>query len=756
MKKFYFTLCSFLLLLLFSNYHSKGQGTPELLYYKFNDTGRSIKNYASSPPRNTQTATINGGINQGIVAGTCGGKALEGTGTVSTTDYIQTYWKDSLIGTSWTVSFWTRNLDSSTALYYLFSDPNAGNFRAFMGGASGAGNIFLRGPFTDVLLTGGSGKLPRVSTFVYDANAGYIYAYLNGKLINSVAQSSITINSSGSFILCGLGGSATYGGLNPNGVMDEFRFYNRALSATEVSKLLYYGNTSATVNQVVCGASSFRSPSGKYTWTKDGTYRDTMLNKGNCDSFMTINLSFGNNSSSSLTVTACDFYVSPSKSVAWTKTGTYTDKIKNRGGCDSIITVYLTINNSTYKTLNVNTCGPYKSPSGKYTWNTSGQHNDTLKNKKNCDSLITVNLKIGYTTTSTLSVKACDSYRSPSKKRTWFQSGQYKDTLINTTGCDSLITINLTLGKTSFSALNVKACDKYTIPSKKRVLTQSGQYSDTLINKSGCDSVVNISLIVSKSSYAQINPNTCSSYTSPSGKYKVSFSTSFFDTIPNRAGCDSIILIDVKVNPSTSKTISATVCNRYLSPSKRYVWKVSGKYIDTTVNSKGCDSIVTVNLTVNSVNVVVTQNKTKLTALLGGMTYQWLNCSSNYSKIPGATGQSYIVTAVGKYAVEIFDGSCTDTSTCFNITDLKVSPTLADRNLAIIPNPTRGQFELSASKPFQSATLSLFNSIGEEVYRMDRVDGSRVRMDLSSQSNGIYFLEIIEKGERARIKLVKY
>src|SRR5690606_1405662 len=55
---------------------------------------------------------------------------------------------------------------------------------------------------------------------------------------------------------------------------------------------------------------------------------------------------------------------------------------------------------------------------------------------------------------------------------------------------------------------------------------------------------------------------------------------------------------------ATSATISPAACNSYTSPSGNYVWIASGSYQDTLVNSKGCDSLIAVNLTINQDPVV--------------------------------------------------------------------------------------------------------------------------------------------------------
>ena len=733
-----------------------GQGIPELLYYKFDDTGRTVRNFASAPPKGASTATIYGTITQGNTNGTCGGKALLGSGNLSSTDYVDTKWKDSLIGTSWSVSFWTRDIDSTTALYYLFSDPSAGNFRCFTGGAAGAGNIFLRGPFTDVLLTGGSGKLPRVSTFVYDASAGYIYAYLNGKLINSVAQSTISLNSTGSLIVSGLGGSTTYGGLNQNGIMDEFRFYNRALSASEISKLLYYGSTSTTINQKACDVKSFRSPSGKYVWTKAGTYTDTLPNKGSCDSFITINLSFGSNTSSILNVKTCDFYVGPSSKV-YTKSGTFKEVIKNKVGCDSNITINLSVSYSTFVLLSPKVCNSYRSPSGKYTWFNSGTYYDTLRNKAGCDSILTINLKVHFKGFRTISVKTCDKYKSPSGKRTWTVTGKYTDTIPTNYGCDSILTINLTIVKTTISSITETECEKYRSPSKKYLWTSSGVYADTLINRAGCDSILTINLTINYNSSAIQNIDACDKYRSPSGKYLWTFSGAYIDTLINRSGCDSFITVDLKLHPKTNSSQFKSVCIRMVSPSKKQIWTKSGKYLDTIPNRWGCDSILTFNLTVNEVDVSVTKTEPTLTATVFGASYQWLDCNNKFAVIPGATGQSFTAKAIENYAVKITENLCADTSACYSISKLgSISNTGFQNSITAYPNPVTGVVNIYALNPLKDANVKLISSTGTVISETPHIYGTEAIFNLSNQATGVYFLEIFENGTIVRIKLVKF
>jgi gliding motility-associated-like protein len=63
----------------------------------------------------------------------------------------------------------------------------------------------------------------------------------------------------------------------------------------------------------------------------------------------------------------------------------------------------------------------------------------------------------------------------------------------------------------------------------------------------------------------------------------------------------------------TSTTLIDTACSNYVSPSGNYTWNNSGTYKDTIRNHEGCDSIITIHLTVinptTSVQIQTTQNQ---------------------------------------------------------------------------------------------------------------------------------------------------
>ncbi|HQW27186.1 MAG TPA: hypothetical protein PLV75_14545, partial [Saprospiraceae bacterium] len=351
-----------------------------------------------------------------------------------------------------------------------------------------------------------------------------------------------------------------------------------------------YGEISPTA----CDA--YTSPDGLEVWTVSGTYLDTLILFGGCDSIITVHLTILNSSTSEILETACDAYTSPDGLEIWAVSGTYLDTLINSVGCDSIITVQLTIVNSTTSSLTVTACDSFISPDGLDTWTETGVYLDTLSNAVGCDSIITIELTINNSTAAEIMVESCVSFVSPDGLETWTESGTYVDTILNQLGCDSVITIQLTILDDSAAEIAVETCDSFTSPSGIYVWTASGIYNDTIPNAGGCDSIITIDLTINLSTSSLLDVTACDSLVSPSGLVW-NVSGVYQDLIPNESGCDSNMTINLTIINSSSSEITVTACDSYSLPGGNQTWTESGIYQDTLLNAIGCDSIITVNLT---------------------------------------------------------------------------------------------------------------------------------------------------------------
>ena len=197
-----------------------------------------------------------------------------------------------------------------------------------------------------------------------------------------------------------------------------------------------------------------------------------------------------------LSITSCNSFTWSLNDITYTKSGVYVDTILNKYGCDSIVTLNLTINNDTQNTINKTVCDfYYVGPWTGYLYE-SGEYTLISVNNVGCVNATKLNLKVLKKTYSTLNVIICDSYSAPNGQ-ILTNSGTYTITILNKAGCDSVITVNLLVKKKSFSILNRVSCDSFTAPNNV-LYTKSGVYTIIIPNKQGCDSVITLNLTINK------------------------------------------------------------------------------------------------------------------------------------------------------------------------------------------------------------------------------------------------------------------
>ncbi len=205
---------------------------PELIYYKFDGTGTTVPNQASAPV--SATGTVQGSATIGGT-GQFGG-ALNGSGAATASNSVNANWPLNLTG-PWTMSMWISGVTNTLSSNYLFGGSGGSTFRALTGSGvvAGAGNLEIRGTgMTDVFLNNifDATGTPVVVHFVYDPTIPAIKGYVNGVLNTTIAQTANMVLTGTDFTV---GGQAASVGLPVGGKIDEFRLYNRALSAAEIA-----------------------------------------------------------------------------------------------------------------------------------------------------------------------------------------------------------------------------------------------------------------------------------------------------------------------------------------------------------------------------------------------------------------------------------------------------------------------------------------------------------------------------------------
>ena len=216
------------------------------------------------------------------------------------------------------------------------------------------------------------------------------------------------------------------------------------------------------------------------------------------------------------------------------------------------------------------------------------QHFQTIHG---CDSTVTLHLTVHYSDSTEFSQTVCDSYTW--NDQTYTTSGDKVQHFQTIHGCDSMVTLHLTVHYSDSTEFSQTVCDSYTW--NDQTYTTSGDKLQHFQTIHGCDSTVTLHLTVHYSFTTEFSDTICDIYTWNEFKYDVSGDyVQHFQTIH---GCDSTVTLHLTVYYSDSTEFSETVCDSMNWNGQIYTQ--SGDYVQVLQTIHGCDSTVVMHLTVH-------------------------------------------------------------------------------------------------------------------------------------------------------------
>lgn len=345
----------------------------------------------------------------------------------------------------------------------------------------------------------------------------------------------------------------------------------------------------------------------------------------------------------------------------------------------------------------------------------------------------------------TITRKACGSFTI--SNTVYDKSGTYEYTKQNASGCDSTITINLTIIAASSNTININTCESsYTLNNQSYI--NSGTFTQTIKNKAGCDSTIILNLKVNNSTTSTINQTTCGNFTL-NGQTYINSGT-FTQTLKNKAGCDSTITLNLKINKPTSSIINQVPCNSSITING-VAYTTGGTYTQTLKNKAGCDSTITINLTFIKINTEVKSTTTDLTAVETNAMYKWFECSTPAIILKNSDSPIYSPAMSGGYGVTITKTGCSATSTCVTFTNpLATEASDQTQNITISPNPTNGIVTLTFGQIEQETTVYLVSALGQTVSRTQVENAPSVKVDLQNFPSGMYYILVYRKDKKTQ------
>ena len=479
------------------------------------------------------------------------------------------------------------------------------------------------------------------------------------------------------------------------------------------------------------------------------TFNFQFLTSHGCDSIVTLDLTINTPTEGDLTATACG-------SFNWlgqllTESGDYTDVLTNAAGCDSTVTLHLTINTPTEGDTSAVACGSFNWHGQNLT--ESGDYTDVLTNAMGCDSIVTLHLTVYPVVTEPVEVTVCERdlpyHYVNGNIDTTFEVGTpqlstFNFQFLTQYGCDSIVALHLTIYSTVTELVEVTICENdlpyhYVngdIDTIFEVGTpQLSTFNFQFLTSHGCDSIVTLDLTINTPTEGDLTATACGSFNwlgqllTESGDYT--------DVLTNAAGCDSTVTLHLTINTPTEGDTSAVACGSFNWHGQNLT--ESGDYTDVLTNAMGCDSIVTLHLTVYP---TVTE-LVEVTICENDLPYHYVN------------GDIDTTFEVGTPQLSTFNFQLSTQYGCDSIVSLTLIVNASDTDstrivdldlggrIRLYPNPTLGKVWIDVQNGVEIQQISIFDLAGREVKVPSLSVQSHSEIDLTDCVRGIYMVRIV-------------
>jgi hypothetical protein len=281
-----------------------------------------------------------------------------------------------------------------------------------------------------------------------------------------------------------------------------------------------------------------------------------------------------------------------------TSTGIYIETFQSMHGCDSTVTLTLTVNPVFEFVTDETICGGET-----YFWrgndySVAGTYYDSLLTVHNCDSVYVLNLTVHPTFEFVDSEEICDGDVFSWHGNNYTTAGTYYDSLLTIHNCDSVYVLNLTVNPSFEFVQNEEICDGDIFFWRGNSYDLPGTYYDSLISVHNCDSVYVLILAVNTTYEFTQNEEICDGdiFTWRGNNYTIA--GTYYDSLLSVHNCDSVYVLNLTVNPTFAFVDNEEICDGDIFTWRGNNYATAGTYYDSLLTVQNCDSIYVLNLSV--------------------------------------------------------------------------------------------------------------------------------------------------------------
>ena len=377
--------------------------------------------------------------------------------------------------------------------------------------------------------------------------------------------------------------------------------------------LFVHLHTLNQINASICQGETYNE--NGFNLTQAGTYSDTLTSYTGADSIVVLNLTVNPIYNDTITAEICQGETYTLYNFNESQAGVYTHQGMSVYGCDSVFTLNLIVNPTYTTNLSAEILEGQTYDFNGHSLNQTGIYYDTLSTIEGCDSVFILDLIVYPNVQTTINASICQGETYSENGFNVSESGTYQQDLQTIHGADSTVILNLVVNPIYNDTLTVEICQGELYTQNGFNESETGVYTHQSQSIHGCDSVFTLNLIVNPTYNTVLNAEILEGQIYNFNEHELNVSGTYYDTLQTSKGCDSTFILNLVVHPNIQTTIDAEICNGEIYSENNFTESQAGTYYQYLQTIHGADSTVILNLVVHptyndTIDVEICQGET--------------------------------------------------------------------------------------------------------------------------------------------------
>jgi hypothetical protein len=481
--------------------------------------------------------------------------------------------------------------------------------------------------------------------------------------------------------------------------------------------------------------------------TNAGLYTNTFTSRDGCDSTVTIDVSVLPIFSRQVDTTICEGEVFTFGTRELSRAGEYTETFTSQNGCDSVVFLTLNFRPRANSSISATICEGEVYEFGERQLSEAGVYQEAFPASNGCDSIVTLNLRVNPTSRSFIQQTICQGETYVFGDRQLGETGIYRDTFLAQNGCFIVLELNLEVLPSIRDTIRATICEGASYSFGDQNLTQSGMYTQNLNSSSGCDSTLVLDLRVTPNYETEQDVTICPGDTFQLGRLNLTRTGTYIAFLESSFGCDSTVIINLNVQEDMQEVIEVTLCEGESYQFGSETLTEPGTYMETFTSSGGCDSTVTVELSFERLDPMVTINQEGEIVVEGldGATFELLDCDAD-TVISTSDSPFFMPMVDGNYAIIVTTEACRDTTPCLNYVVSSAEEILPTERFKLFPNPTNERITIEVEGDLTGRyDMQILDMRGKQYVRKTVQLLPKSEVEVSQLPAGLYLINLVNQ-----------